>query len=113
MFLSLLGIRIGAGLVDSLNPIAIAQQFVLQSTAKSKHSILTYIFGIGLTNFIFGLLFYFGLAQIIRNVFESVQTNSPFLFPLTLIIIGVMLIINRFITIFQREIIKQRLRMRK
>ena len=113
MFLSLLGVTIGAGLVDSLNPIAIAQQFVLQSTAKSKHSILTYIFGIGLTNFIFGLLFYFGLAQIIRNVFESVQTNSPFLFPLTLIIIGVMLIINRFITIFQREIIKQRLRMRK
>lgn len=104
MFLSLLGVTIGAGLVDSLNPIAIAQQFVLQSTAKSKHSILAYIFG---------LLFYFGLAQIIRNVFESVQTNSPFLFPLTLIIIGVMLIINRFITIFQREIIKQRLRMRK
>ena len=57
MFLSLLGVTIGAGLVDSLNPIAIAQQFVLQSTAKSKHSILAYIFGIGLTNFIFGLLF--------------------------------------------------------
>lgn len=93
MFLSLLGVTIGAGLVESLNPIAISQQFVLQSTAKSKHSILAYIFGIGLTNFIFGLLFYFGLAEIIRNVFESVQTNYPFLFPLTLIIIGVMLII--------------------
>ena len=58
MFLSILDVRIGAGLVESLNPIAISQQFVLQSTAKSKHSILTYIFG---------LLFYFGIAQIIRN----------------------------------------------
>ncbi len=71
MFLSILDVRIGAGLVESLNPIAISQQF------------------------------------------ESAQTNYPFLIPLTLNVLGMMLIIYRFITIFQREIIKQRLRMRK
>lgn len=76
-----------------MNPIAIAQQFVLQSSAKNKHSILAYIFGIGLTNFIFGILFYFGLAQVIRNTYETIQITYPSLVPLVLLISGVILIV--------------------
>lgn len=111
IFLSLLGVTIGAGLVDSLNPIAIAQQFVLQSSAKNKHSILAYIFGIGLTNFIFGLLFYFGLAQIIRSAYESIQTTYPRLIPTVLIILGIALIVfciyHYFSSRCKQEVIKE------
>lgn len=96
MLLQILGVTVGAGLLDSLNPIAIAQQFILQSVTERRHDILAYIFGIGLTNFIFGLLFYFGLAQLLRGMFESIQANCPLVLPMGAIIAGLSLLIYTF-----------------
>lgn len=93
MLLQILGVTVGAGLLDSLNPIAIAQQFILQSVTEQRHGILAYIFGIGLTNFIFGLLFYFGLSQLLRGMFESIQANYPLTLPMSAMIAGLSLVI--------------------
>lgn len=43
MYWQVISMTITAGLLDSLNPIAISQQVVLQSTSKSRHGILGYI----------------------------------------------------------------------
>ncbi len=77
-----------AGLSDGLNPIALIQQFILQSKTKPKHSILYYIFGIGITNFIFGCLYYFGLAQIIADIGLTLHQKFPLFLPIILLFLG-------------------------
>jgi len=81
-----------ASLADSLNPVAITQQMVLQSSTRKKHDILAYIFGIGITNFIFGLIVYFGLADIVLNTIDFIEVNYPSAFPIAAIFIGTLLI---------------------
>lgn len=109
MVISYLILTLGAGLIDSLNPIAIAQQFVLQSSTKNKHSILAYILGIGITNFIFGILFYFGLAQIIGNLYQNIQDNYPWILTVFFVTAGVGLIVYSV----RNYIIKQDVDMKK
>ena len=58
-----------AGLIDGLNPIALTQQFVLQSKIKSPYHILSFIFANSLINYIFGLVFYFGFSNWIMQAF--------------------------------------------
>lgn len=54
---------------DSVNPIAISQQFVLQAMVKKANHILFFIIAIAVTNFIGGLLAYFGLITPISRFF--------------------------------------------
>jgi cytochrome c biogenesis protein CcdA len=52
---------------DSLNPIAITQQFVLQGMVKKPKHIWYFILPTGITNLIGGFLAYFGLAAFIGD----------------------------------------------
>jgi cytochrome c biogenesis protein CcdA len=57
---------------DSLNPIAITQQFVLQGMVKKPKHIWYFILPTGITNLIGGFLAYFGLAAFAGNFFKGV-----------------------------------------
>lgn len=57
--------------VDSLNPVAIAQQFALQGVVKKPRDIWYYILPIGLTNFLGGILAYFGLIKLISQLVHT------------------------------------------
>lgn len=56
---------------DSLNPIAITQQFVLQGLVKKPKHIWYFIVSIGLTNLGGGFLAYFGLVAFIGDFFTK------------------------------------------
>lgn len=70
---------------DSLNPIAITQQFVLQGLVKKPKHIWYFIVSIGLTNFAGGLLAYFGLASLLEKfVAGIIARHSQTIFLLEL-----------------------------
>lgn len=87
--MELVGIVLATSFADSLNPIAIAQQFVLQGLVEKKNRILGFIVGIGLTNFIAGLLAYYGLTAIMERWLNAVITQKPLLIPVGQLLLGV------------------------
>lgn len=66
---------IATSAVDSLNPIAISQQFVLQGMVKKARHIWYFILSIAVTNFASGILAYFGLiaplGKVLRRAVEA------------------------------------------
>lgn len=77
--MQLLMITIIAGVTDGMNPVAIAQQLLIQSKTSNQHHILFYIAGIEVTNFIFGLMFYYGFAELFSKSINTLQANLPYL----------------------------------
>lgn len=72
---------------DSVNPIAITQQFVLQGMVKKPKHIWYFIIPTGLTNFIGGFLAYFGLVAFIGNLLGTlIQKYGRVIFTVELII---------------------------
>ena len=72
---------------DSLNPIAITQQFVLQGMVKKPKHIWYFIIPTGVTNLIGGFLAYFGLITFIGNFFDKlVEEYGQILFTAELIL---------------------------
>jgi hypothetical protein len=69
--LSLLLLTIVTSATVSLNPMGIAQQFILQGLVKKKHHILAYILSMALTNFTGGLIVYFGAGAFIKKYMDS------------------------------------------
>ena len=57
---------------DSLNPVAITQQFILQGMVKKPKHIWFFILATGITNFIGGLMAYYGLVAVISNIFDFI-----------------------------------------
>ena len=57
---------------DSLNPVAITQQFILQGMVKKPKHIWFFILATGITNFIGGLMAYQGLVAVISNIFDFI-----------------------------------------
>lgn len=57
---------------DSLNPIAITQQFVLQGMVKKPQHIWYFILSIALTNLTSGYLAYYGLITVIGGFTEKI-----------------------------------------
>lgn len=71
---------------DSLNPVAITQQFVLQGMVRKPKHIWYFILPTGITNLIGGFLAYFGLVAFIGNFFNRFVNNyGHFLFIAELI----------------------------
>lgn len=70
---SLLVPTIVTSAADSLNPVAIAQQFALQGLVKKPRDIWYYMLPIGLTNFLGGVLAYFGLVNILGRLFQQLS----------------------------------------
>ena len=72
---------------DSLNPIAVTQQFVLQGMVKRPKHIWYFIIPTGVTNLIGGFLAYFGLVTLIGNFFaQFVERYGQILFIAELIL---------------------------
>ncbi len=72
---------------DSLNPIAVTQQFVLQGMVKKPKHIWYFIIPTGVTNLIGGFLAYFGLVTFIGNFFaQFVERYGQILFIAELIL---------------------------
>lgn len=82
---------IGTALADSLNPMALTQQFLLQGLVKKPRHIWFYILAVGLTNLAGGLLVYGGLSAVLQPVMDRV-TGSPYL-PATGVIGGILLLV--------------------
>lgn len=77
---------------DSLNPLAIAQQFALQGLVKKPRDIWYYILPIGLTNFLGGILAYFGLVKIIGQLVQGLAIRYQGLLTATEIIVAALLL---------------------
>ncbi|WP_342758030.1 GAP family protein [Kineothrix sedimenti] len=72
---------------DSVNPIAITQQFVLQGMVKKPKHIWYFIIPTGLTNFIGGFLAYFGLVAFIGDLLGTlIQKYGRVIFTVELIL---------------------------
>lgn len=85
--LGLLLTTIVTSAADSLNPVAITQQFVLQGMVKKPKHIWFFILPTGITNFIGGVLAYLGLASFITGFFQGILENySPLLFGAELLL---------------------------
>lgn len=69
-----------ASAADSLNPIAITQQFILQGMVKKPRDIWYFILPTGITNLIGGFLAYFGLVALIENFLADILTTRGFYF---------------------------------
>lgn len=59
--------------VDSLNPIGITQQFILQGMVKKPRHIWYFILTTGVVNMIFGYLVYYGVMTIINNGLDFIM----------------------------------------
>ncbi|ADZ83692.1 GAP family protein [Cellulosilyticum lentocellum] len=88
---------------DSLNPVAITQQFVLQSLVKNPKHIWFFILATGVTNFTGGLMVYYGLVAIVSTLFTTVLlTHQQNLLILELIAGIMMLILACYVVLDQR-----------
>lgn len=57
--------------LDSFNPVALTQQLVLLGLLKKPKKILFFSIAVGVTNMLFGLLVYYGLAAIISEIWRE------------------------------------------
>lgn len=72
---------------DSLNPIAVTQQFVLQGMVKKPKHIWYFIIPTGVVNLIGGFLAYFGLVTFIGSFFgKLLEKHGQFFFTAELIL---------------------------
>ncbi len=78
---------------DSLNPIAITQQFVLQGMVKKPKHILYFIIPTGITNLIGGFLAYYGFVALIGNYMGRLIGNYGQILFIAELILGIALLI--------------------
>ncbi len=72
---------------DSLNPIAITQQFVLQGMVKKPKHIWYFIIPTGIVNLASGFLVYFGLTALVGDFFSMlIEKHEQMLFTCELIL---------------------------
>ena len=72
---------------DSINPVAITQQFVLQGMVKKPKHIWFFIIPTGVTNLIGGFLAYYGLYTFINIFFNNlIKKYGQFIFTAELIL---------------------------
>lgn len=105
---ALLTTTVAAAFADSINPIAIAQQILLQSISRKKWHIWGFIIGIALTNFAFGMIVYFGFADYIRSAYQSMSINYPNFLAWVSLIIGIMLLIYIIYSLYTRWLKKKK-----
>lgn len=91
--LSLLIVTITTSAIDSINPVAITQQFVLQGLVKKRHHIWYFIMATAIVNFIGGMLVYFGLAAIVKNYMDMILGRYSQLIYTTELMLGIVMFI--------------------
>lgn len=90
-----------SGFLDSLNPIAISQQFVLQQLIKNKKHIFYYISSIFMTNFICGVLAYYGFLNPILLYIQTTLKAYDTLFMYIKLILLIVLSILFFLQLYK------------
>lgn len=89
---------------DSLNPVAITQQFVLQGMVKKAKHIWYYIIAIALTNLTGGFFAYFGLISLIGDFLTKIIDKYGKVLFTTEFIVGICFIITVFYLIQNTKI---------
>ncbi|RVU54508.1 GAP family protein [Anaerosphaera multitolerans] len=85
---------------DSINPIAITEQFVLQGMVKRTKDIWYFIIAIGTTNFLGGLLAYFGLISVISEFMGGVIARYGTTIYLIELVIGVAFVLSTLYLVY-------------
>ncbi len=93
-----------ASAADSLNPIAITQQFILQGMVKKPRDIWYFILPTGITNLIGGFLAYFGLVALIENFLADILTTRGFYFYVAEFILAIAFLLAGAFSIQSRKI---------
>ncbi len=78
---------------DSLNPIAITQQFVLQGMVKRPKHIWYFILPTGITNLAGGFLAYFGLTAFVGDFFKTLMEKHEKMVFTCELILGIVCLI--------------------
>lgn len=74
--------------LDSLNPFAISQQFVLQGILKKRYHIWFYMIAMFATNYLCGILAYYGfLKPLLYFLYDLIDEHSLIVFSLKIIFI--------------------------
>lgn len=94
--LGLLITTIFTSTADSLNPIAITQQFILQGMVKKPKHIWFFIIPTGVTNLIGGFLAYFGLIAFISDFFGKLMNKYGQMLYTFELILGIVFLIALF-----------------
>ncbi|WP_042274322.1 GAP family protein [[Clostridium] dakarense] len=92
--LSLLLLTVTTSAADSLNPVGIAQQFILQGLVKKKHHIWAYIISIAITNFTGGLIVYFGAGAFIKKYMNSLLDKYSNIIYISEFILGLLVLMS-------------------
>lgn len=83
---------IAAGAADSLNPMAITQQFVLQGLVKKPHHIWYFILPTGIISLLFGYLAYFGVIENVGGLLSGLPDSAKRALFMLLAAAGVVLL---------------------
>lgn len=89
---------------DSLNPVAITQQFVLQGMVKKAKHIWFFILATAVTNFIGGIMAYYGLATVISNTATMILKQFGSSIYIIEFIAGVILLMFAFYFVLSQKI---------
>lgn len=89
--------------VDSLNPFAITQQFVLQGMVKKPSHIWYFILPTGITNLIGGYLAYYGLVHFIATYFTQLFARYGRLLFILELCIGLIFLLILFRMLHQSK----------
>lgn len=92
MDLTLILTTIFTSAADSLNPVAITQQFVLQGMVKKRSHIWYFIWATYITNFIGGMMVYYGLLEILSIFWSKISKVLGSGLYISELVIGVFLI---------------------
>lgn len=102
--LSLLIATISTSAVDSLNPVAITQQFVLQGLVKKRYHIWYYIMATAIVNFSGGMIVYYGLGAFLKNYMDQFLASYSKIIYAAELILGIAMLIAVCYIIMNKKI---------
>lgn len=94
--------------VDSLNPIGITQQFILQGMVKKPRHIWYFILTTGVVNMIFGYLVYYGFITVINNGLGGFFETHALLINALEMLLGLVVLFFGIRSLARRIIAKKR-----
>ncbi|MDL2311053.1 GAP family protein [Peptostreptococcaceae bacterium OttesenSCG-928-C18] len=105
--LELLFMTVMTSMADCVNPIAITQQFVLQGMVKKAKDIWCFIIAIAVTNFITGILAYYGLISTVSKFIKGLTVKFGTGIYVVEFIVGILFLIFTIYIIFKSRIKKE------
>ena len=92
---------LSAGLLDSLNPSAIAQMMLIETMVRKKKNVWFFMLGIGLANFVLGLLILYGIVNVLESLLSiiverhaGIVSSFALILSLALLIAGTVMLIK-------------------